>query len=92
MNTNINLTEFAGVVAALMLVGAFLKNAVPQLPSRWIPLVTWALALVGWMALTKGWSDPAQWIAGIVAAATATGMHSGIKNTAQLITGDKGEE
>ncbi len=36
---NINLTEFGGVIAALMVVGGILKNALPGFPNRLIPLV-----------------------------------------------------
>lgn len=81
MNININLAEFGSVIMALLLVGGILKNAFPSFPNRVIPLITWLLGVVAYLAISKGWSDPGQWIAAIVAAATATGTHSGIKNT-----------
>lgn len=81
MNMTINVGEFASIVAGLMLVGAILKNAIPQLPNRWIPLITWILGVIAYLSLTNGWKDANQWIAAIVTAATATGAHSGIKNT-----------
>lgn len=78
---NINIQEFGGTIAALLVVGTILKNAFPAFPNRLIPLVTWVLGVLAYLALSKGWGDPQQWIAAVVAAATATGVHSGIKNT-----------
>lgn len=77
----IKVTEFGSVVAALMLVGGILKNALPKFPNRMIPLVILVLGVVAYLTLTAGWGDPIQWIAAIVAAATAVGAHSGVKNT-----------
>ena len=48
-----------------------------------IPFITWCLGVVAYLAISKGWADSAQWIAAVVASATATGVHSGIKNTLQ---------
>jgi len=81
MNLNIDIANFAGVVLALLTVGALLKNAFPAFPNRLIPLCTWVLGVVAYLAMSKGWSDSSQWIAAVVAAATATGTHSGIKNS-----------
>jgi hypothetical protein len=78
---NINLTEFGGVIAALMVVGGILKNALPGFPNRLIPLVILFLGVLSYLALTHGWNDSSQWVAAVVAAATATGTHSGVKNT-----------
>ena len=83
MNTTINLEQFGGVVVALLTVGALLKNAFPAFPNRLIPFLTWLLGVAAYLALSKGWSEPSQWIAAVVTAATATGIHSGIKNTVQ---------
>lgn len=81
MNVTINLAEFGGVILALLTVGALLKNAFPQFPNRLIPFCTWLLGVVAYLAISNGWKQPAQWIAAVVAAATATGAHSGIKNS-----------
>lgn len=81
MNININLAEFGGVILALLSVGALLKHAFPNFPNRLIPLFTWVLGVVAYLAISKGWADAGQWIAAVVAAATATGAHSGVKNT-----------
>ena len=83
MNININIAEFGGVILALLTVGAILKNAFPKVPNRIIPFITWCLGVVAYLAISKGWADSAQWIAAVVASATATGVHSGIKNTLQ---------
>jgi len=83
MNTTLNLQEFGGVIVGLLTVGALLKNAFPKFPNRLIPLLTWVLGVVGYQALVTGWTDPKQWLAAVIAAATATGIHSGIKNTVQ---------
>jgi hypothetical protein len=83
MNTQINIAEFGGTIAGLLVVGAILKNAFPAFPNRLIPLVTWVLGLAAYLAMTKGWADPQQWVAGVITAATATGLHSGVKNTVQ---------
>lgn len=82
-NININLSEFGGVIAALLIVGTIFKNAFPDFPNRFIPLLTWVLGMGAYLTLTNGWHDPKQWLAAIVAAATATGTHSAIKNTVQ---------
>lgn len=80
---NISLTEFGGVIVALLVVGAILKNAFPSFPNRIIPLITLFGGVLAYQATSNGWTDPKQWIAAIVAAATATGIHSGIKNTVE---------
>ena len=79
----INLNEFGSTVAALLIVGAILKNALPQFPNRLIPLVILVLGVLSYLALTHGWDDSAQWVTAVVAAATAVGAHSGIKNSLQ---------
>jgi hypothetical protein len=79
----INVTEFGAVVAALMVVGAILKNALPEFPNRLIPLIILVLGVVAYLAITAGWGDPKAWVAAVVAAATAVGAHSGIKNSLQ---------
>lgn len=78
---NIDLNMFGGVIAALLVVGGILKNAIPSFPNRMIPLVTLVLGVVAYLAISSGWNEPAQWVAAIVTAATATGTHSGIKNS-----------
>ena len=79
----ININEFGSIVGALLIVGAVLKNAIPEFPNRLIPLVILILGVISYLALTHGWSDEGQWVAAVVAAATATGAHSGIKNSFQ---------
>lgn len=81
MQTTINLTEFGSIVGGLLVVGGILKHAFPGFPNRFIPLTTWLLGVIAYMVLSKGWTEPAQWLAAIMAAASATGVHSTLKNT-----------
>ncbi len=81
--SNINITEFGGVIAALLIIGAIFKNAFPSFPNRYIPALTWVIGVVAYLVLVSGWGDPKQWLYAVIAAATATGIHSGIKNTIQ---------
>lgn len=81
--TQINITDFGGTIAGLLVVGGILKNAFPNFPNRLIPLVTWVLGVAAYLAMSKGWGDPQQWMAGIITAASATGLHSATKNTMQ---------
>lgn len=83
MNTTININEFGSVIVGLLLVGAIFKNAFPSFPNRFIPLLTWLMGVAAYLALTNGWANSQQWLAAIIAAASATGIHSGIKNTFQ---------
>lgn len=78
---SINLAEFGSVAGVLLVLGAVLKNAFPNFPNRFIPLLTWIVGVLAYLALSGAWSDPKQWIAAILASATATGIHSGVKNT-----------
>lgn len=83
MNTTLNINEFGSVIVGILLVGAIFKNAFPSFPNRLIPLLTWLLGVAAYLALTNGWANAQQWLAAIIAAASATGIHSGIKNTFQ---------
>jgi hypothetical protein len=64
-----------------MALGAVLKNALPNFPNRLIPVVILLLGMAAYLTLTAGWGEPQQWVAAVVAAATAVGTHSGLKNT-----------
>lgn len=79
----INLAEFGGTILALLAVGAFLKHAFPAFQNRFIPIATWLLGTFAYVTMANGWTDPKQWLAGIIASATATGVHSGVKNTTE---------
>ncbi len=80
---NINLDQFGSVILALLTVGAILRYAFPTFPNRFIPAITWGFGVLAYLTLTSGWTDSKQWLAAVVAAATATGTHSAIKNTVQ---------
>jgi len=68
------------IVGALIAFGTYLKQGVPSLPNRAIPLM---IALIG-TGLTIWWSGN-HTAAGIITAfsvsMTAIGIHSGVKNT-----------
>ena len=81
MNTSVNITDLAAVVAGLMIVGKILKSAFPKFPNRFIPAVTWVCGVLSYQITAGNWSDPKQWLVAIIASATATGTHSAIKNT-----------
>lgn len=72
--------NLAGILSALLLVGAILKHAV-GFPTKYIPLLLLVGGELCWLAMTRGWSDPAQWLAGLIAVASAIGVHSGVKNS-----------
>lgn len=82
-DTTFNLQDAGAVVAGLMLVGAILKHAVPQLPNRWIPLITMVLGVPAYVAVSTGFESATvqTWITAVLVSATATGAHSGLKNT-----------
>ena len=83
------MAEFGGVIVALLTVGAILKNAFPAFPNRFIPVLTWVMGVAAYLTLTGGWTDSKQWLAAIVAAATATGTHSAMQHTTGIgLTGD----
>lgn len=80
MELTIDLGQFSSVVLALLTLGAIVKHAIPQIPSRWIPLGVLAGAIVGHVVLSGGWFDAQAWLSAIVSAASAVGLHSGIKH------------
>lgn len=71
----------AGLVAALMAVGAILKHAIPKLPNRFIPLILLVLGVPSYVVMVGGNSWTAQnLIMGVGLVAISIGIHSGIKN------------
>src|SRR5690242_20151075 len=85
-----DLKQFGEVIAVLLVLGAILKNAFPAFPNRFIPVVTWIVGVFAYQIIAKGWSDPQQWLAAVMAAASATGIHSGVKNTFEGTDSAKG--
>lgn len=78
------LADAGALIAALLIVGAILKNAVPQFPTRFIPLLTMVGGTIGYMLMTdSAWGSGKAWFTALLVAASATGIHSGIKNTVQ---------
>jgi len=81
--TDINLNDWATVFAGVIIIGGIIKNAIPSIPNRFIPLITWVMGVVGYQLLVNGWDDSKQWLVAIITAASGTGAHSGTKNTFQ---------
>lgn len=79
MNEN-NLTDAATIIPMILIAGAILKHAFPTLPNRFIPLMTWILGALGYLLKSGDWTGPNIFTA-ILVAASATGIHSGLKNT-----------
>lgn len=75
----IDLTEFGAVTGAILILGGTLKRS--GVPGKFIPAITWLLGIIAYLALTSGWTDGASWVAGFMAAASGTGLHSASKNT-----------
>ena len=74
------LTDLAIIIGPLLILGAILKNAFPAFPNRLIPLLTWLLGTVGYCLSIGSWTG-ASLFQGILLSATATGIHSGLKNS-----------
>lgn len=76
--------DAGAIIAVLMVVGGILKNAFPDFPNRFVPLITWLIGTFGYMLMTgASWGDGKAWFNAFMVAASATGIHSGIKNTFQ---------
>lgn len=74
-------TSLAG---ALLLIGAILKHAVPSTEvNRWIPLILVVIGVPMYCSLVGSW-DPADIVLGIIAAASATGIHQTATRTTGL--------
>lgn len=82
-------TDAGALIVGLMLVGVILKNAFPDFPNRLIPLCTFIMGTLGYMVMTDSpMASGKAWFTSILVAATATGLHSGLKNTFQ-VAGEK---
>lgn len=83
MNETLTSKEVGVVITGLLLVGGLLKNAFPSFPNRFIPLLTWILGVPSFLALSAAgaWTDPAAWTNAALLCASATGIHSGLKNS-----------
>jgi len=74
--------EFAVVPVAIvcLLLGAYLKNHLPEFPNRFIPLVLTAVGLVG-VLWFKGWAfTPENVLSGICSASLAVYLHQNGKH------------
>jgi hypothetical protein len=80
MELNIDGAAAMPIVVAVWVVGGIIKHAIPRLPNNWIPLITWVLSAAAYITVTKDTSGTGL-ITGVLVAAMATGIHSGLKNT-----------
>lgn len=74
--------DAAPIMLGVLGVGALLKHAFPAFNNRWIPLLTWTLGTIAFVLKSQDYSVTGIFI-GVVVAAAATGIHSGIKNTVE---------
>lgn len=88
MNTNepINIStgDMGLVVAFVLLLGGVIKNYT-AIKNELIPLITWLLGGLLYQWLAGGWADPRQWMMALISVAGATGLHSGMRNTVELV-------
>ena len=68
------------VALVCLLLGAYLKNKVPEFPNRFIPLLLTAVALVGVLWLNSWAFTPENVLAGICSAALAVYLHQNAKH------------
>lgn len=78
------------IIPPLLMLGWLLKNAFPKFPNRFIPLLTWLLAVPAFVVFSGDASAKGLVTAAMVAL-TATGIHSGIKNTLLGSDGDSAD-
>lgn len=87
MNETPNLLVDAGsIVVPLLVVGAILKKAFPKFPNQMIPLVTLVGGMAAYVAKTGG-ATLNDWVQALLISATATGIHSGVKNVFEKNSG-----
>ena len=68
------------VAVVCLLLGAFLKNNLPEFPNRFIPLALTVVAMVG-VLWVNGWAfTPENFLAGICSAALAVYIHQNGKH------------
>lgn len=70
------------IIGPLMVAAYILKHAFPAFPNRFIPLLTWVGGITGYL-IKSGDTSANGIFTAVLVAATATGIHSGIKNTFQ---------
>lgn len=76
----IELKDLATVIPVILVLGAILKGALPQLPNRFIPAITWLVGSLVYLVGSNEWTGQGV-VTAILLSASATGIHSGIKNT-----------
>lgn len=86
-NTNL-LVDASVIIGGIMIIGALAKHAFPDFPNRFIPLITWGLGVVGYL-IKSGDTSGNGILTAILVAASATGLHSGVKNLLEKSDGAK---
>lgn len=80
MNETPNLLVDAGtIIVPLLIVGAILKHAIPQLPNRLIPAIVMVMGTGAYVVRTGDVSLNG-FVTALMVSASAVGIHSGIKN------------
>lgn len=70
----------AATVAVVIGATGFIRTAVPALPTRWIPLLTWLAATILYPIWCGDYN--AETIkAGVLAGLSTTGLHAGVRKT-----------
>jgi hypothetical protein len=78
--TGVDIGDAGVIILPLLIVGLILKNAFPAFPNRFIPLLT-LIAGTGGFVLKTGNTSANGIFTAFLVAASATGIHSGFKNT-----------
>jgi hypothetical protein len=73
-------TQAGVIIVGLLTAGAVLKTALPKFPNRLIPAVTLVLGTAA-MIIVTGDHTASGLVNAFLVATSATGIHSGIKNT-----------
>lgn len=77
---SIDMDDLGLVVGIILIVGGVLKNKT-KLDNDWIPVITWVGGGLLYLGLSDGWGELRQWLAALMAVASATGLHSATTST-----------
>lgn len=77
----IDMEDLGYVVGVILLAGTFLKRGLKWFPNDLIPALTWLGGAALYLGLSDGWGELRQWLAALMAVASATGLHSASTST-----------